>query len=114
MKTKTLVVISIQNSDDTVGNLKPFKPGQSGNPNGRPRKLPQIDKLIAEILGEDESGSSEAQLILSALVKRAKKGDTRAAEIILERAYGKAKQPIEHSGEIKGFSIKAASDKGVS
>lgn len=94
-----------------MGNLKPFKPGQSGNPNGRPKKLPQIDKLIANILGETESGGSEAELILMALVKRAKKGDTRAAEIILERAYGKAKQPIEHSGEIKGFTISAASAK---
>lgn len=90
-----------------------FKPGQSGNPKGRPKKLPAIDDLLAEVLGE-ENGNSTAKVILESMVKQAKKGDVRAAELLLERAYGKAKQPIEHSGEIKGFSIKAASDKRAS
>lgn len=87
-----------------------FKPGQSGNPKGQPRKLPEIDKLLAEVLGELE-GDSVARQILEAMVKQAKKGDVRAAELLLERAYGKPKQPIEHSGEIKGFTIAPASGK---
>lgn len=95
--------------------LKPFKPGQSGNPNGRPKKLPEIDKLLADVLGEDGE-NSEAKAILKALLTKAKKGDTRAAEILLDRAYGKPKQPIAIEGEpIKSFVIKRASerDKGV-
>lgn len=95
--------------------LKPFKPGQSGNPNGRPKKLPEIDKLLADVLGEDGK-NSEAKAILKALLTKAKKGDTRAAEILLDRAYGKPKQPIAIEGEpIKSFVIKRASerDKGV-
>lgn len=103
------------NSGKTVGiaNLKPFKPGQSGNLKGRPKKLPAIDDLLAEVLGE-EDGNSTAKIILESMVKQAKKGDVRAAELLLERAYGKPKQPIEHSGEIKGFTIAAASAKRTS
>ena len=87
-----------------------FKPGQSGNPKGRPRKLPALDKLLAEVLGYEEGQPEEtakAKEILSALYAKAVKGDTRAAEIILERAYGKAKQSIsmEHSGEIGGKHV---------
>lgn len=90
-----------------------FKKGQSGNPAGKPKKLPAIDDLLSEVLGDDGSGKSEARAIIEALHKRAKKGDVRAAELLLERAYGKPKQPIEHSGEIKGFTISAASGKGA-
>lgn len=72
-----------------------FKPGKTGNPNGRPKKLPAIDKLMAEVLGSIDGKDSEAQSILEALAKRAKKGDVRAAEVLLDRGYGKAKQTTE-------------------
>jgi hypothetical protein len=89
-------------SEQTVNekNLKPFKKGQSGNPKGRPKKLPSIDKLMIEVLGDEDNDNSEAKAILEALVTRAKKGDTRAAEILLDRGWGKSKQPIETDGEI--------------
>lgn len=79
-----------------------FKPGQSGNPNGRPKKLPELDKLLADVLGEEKDGIEAAKAILMALRAKATKGDVRAAEVLLDRAYGKAKQNIEHSGEING------------
>lgn len=69
-----------------------FKPGQSGNPKGQPRKTPEIEELLAEVLGED---GSEAKLIIQALIKKAKKGDVRAAEVVFDRAFGKAKQFIK-------------------
>jgi hypothetical protein len=75
---------------------KAWKKGQSGNPNGRPKKLPQIEKLLAEVLGEKaDNGPSGIKQILTALKRKAAKGDTRAAELILDRAYGKAKQKVE-------------------
>ena len=37
-----------------------FKPGQSGNPNGRPKKLPELDKLLADVLGEEKDGLTAA------------------------------------------------------
>jgi len=71
-----------------------FKKGQSGNPNGRPKKLPELDKLLANVLGEEKDGVTAAEAILKALRLKAAKGDVRAAEVILDRAYGKAKQTI--------------------
>lgn len=80
------------------GTINKFEKGESGNPNGRPRKLPEIDDLLAEVLGEEQG--NEAREILQALLKRAKKGDVRAAEVLLDRAYGKAKQEVKN--EISG------------
>lgn len=72
-------------------NLTPFQPGQSGNPTGRPRKLPGLDRLLAEVLGED---LKEAKAILEALLARAKKGHTKSAQMILDRAFGKEIIPL--------------------
>lgn len=87
-----------------------FKKGQSGNPAGKPKKLPEIDDLLAEVLGE-EDGKSTARDILIALAVRAKKGDTRAAEVLLDRAYGKIKEKIEVTGGIKSYRIVPASTR---
>jgi hypothetical protein len=87
----------IQPSD----NPKPFKKGDVGNPNGRPKKLPEIDALLAEVLGGDPSDPetfSEAKEVLKAMLKAAKAGNVQAQTAILDRAYGKPKQAVEHSG----------------
>ena len=80
-----------------------FKKGQSGNPKGRPRKLPQLDTLLDSVLGEEKDGITAAEAILKALRLKAAKGDVRAAEVLLDRAYGKAKQQIDHT--TKGEAI---------
>lgn len=80
-------------------NLKPFKKGQSGNPNGRP-KLPDLKELLAKVLGTEDEGKSGAEAILKAMEARAKKGDVRAAELLLDRAYGKPKMDIEMAGSM--------------
>ena len=79
-------------------NIEPhkFKKGQSGNPNGRPPKLPDLHILLANVLGkENKDGLTAAEEILLALHAKAKKGDTRAAELLLDRGYGKPKQTNE-------------------
>ena len=76
-------------------NPKPFVKGQSGNPNGRPKKLPEIDKLMAEVMGEEKDGITAAQAILNMLRGKAAKGDIRAAQLLFDRAYGKSKQQID-------------------
>jgi hypothetical protein len=86
------------NKNPKQENLKPFKKGESGNPNGRPKKLPQLNELLAEILGEDKDGITAAEAILKALRAKAAKGDIRAAEVLLDRAYGKPKQTTELTG----------------
>lgn len=70
-------------------NLKPFKKGQSGNPNGRPKKLPALDQLLAEVMGDD---TEIAKKILISLTKRAQAGDVKAAALLFDRGWGKAKE----------------------
>lgn len=70
------------------------------NKKGRPKKLPPLDELLAEVLGTNGEGKSEAEKILDALLTKALKGDTRASEILLERGYGKVRQDIAVEGSI--------------
>jgi hypothetical protein len=74
-----------------------FKKGQTGNPNGRPKKLPELHVLLADVLGEEKDGISAAEAILKSIRAKAAKGDVRAAELLLDRAYGKPKQSIDNN-----------------
>jgi len=69
--------------------------------NGRPKKLPELDKLLADVLGEDKDGIEAAKAILMALRAKAVKGDVRAAEVLLDRAYGKAQQNFNGKLDVK-------------
>ncbi len=77
-----------------------FKPGQSGNPKGRAKKIPALDKLLSDVLGSVEDEDSEMKAVINTLITRAKKGDVRAAEVLLDRAYGKPKQEIRIDQDI--------------
>ena len=78
-----------------IPNAKKFPKGKSGNPKGRPKKLPEIDKLLADVLGEEKDGLTAADAILRKLRAMAAAGNIRAAEILLDRAYGKARQTMD-------------------
>lgn len=97
-------------------NLKPFVPGfdPRRNIDGRPKKLPELDKLLVEILGDESLEESEIKQIIKALVIRAKsKWGDRAAEILLERAYGKTMQGIDvttKGKEIQQFILELPPD----
>ena len=77
--------------------------------NGRPKKIPEIDTLLADVLGEDMDGMEAAKKILEAVRTKALKGDVRAAEVLLDRAYGKAKQFVEQNNLYDADSIKKLS-----
>jgi len=74
------------------------------NKTGKNRKLPGLDILLAEVLGTDGTGKSEAENILIALRTKALKGDVRAAEILLDRSYGKVIQSFDHLNNGNSFS----------
>lgn len=95
---------------DIYKDAVPFKKGQSGNPKGRPKKLPALDVLLDEVLGGENPDDSNAKKILDALYKQAQKGNVRAAEILLDRAYGKPKQTHEHQGGDQDKPIKLSTD----
>jgi len=80
-----------------------WKKGQSGNPNGQPRKLPSLNAVLTRVFGvtaEDEV--SKVELILEAMYKQAiKKGNVQAANLILDRMHGRPKQSVEISGALE-------------
>ena len=78
-----------------LANLIPPVKGEIRNPYGAPKKLPELNKLLADILGEEKDGITAAEAILKVLRAKASRGDIRAAEILMDRAYGKARQQTD-------------------
>jgi hypothetical protein len=77
-----------------------FKPGESGNPNGRPKSGESWADLIEEAMQEltdDESGNKVKvkKAIAQKMAKMALEGNPKFAEIIMERQEGKAKQTVD-------------------
>ncbi len=80
------------------GEATQFKPGQSGNPGGRPKTAPlshACRELLALPLPDDPEGRTYAEAIAQALAEKALAGDIRAAQEIADRAEGKPRQRLE-------------------
>lgn len=60
--------------------------------------MPSMKTIMESVLGDIKDGKSAAEAIMMAMRNKAIKGDVRAAEFIIDRAYGKAKESIELSG----------------
>jgi hypothetical protein len=76
-------------------NLKPWKPGQSGNPGGRPKKR-ILDEHLSEML--EANDGEDAKAIARVLIEKAKDGELRAVQLIAERTQGRPTQAVELSG----------------
>ncbi len=103
---------SLKNKDKRLKNLKPWKPGQSGNPKGRPPKLISFTSLLKEeitrVNQEDKEKRTWAQLIVIATMKLAIKGNAAALREVWERIDGKTKNtplPEEIKLVFKGCSM---------
>lgn len=66
--------------------LKPFKPGQSGNPTGRPKGFAEFGQLIREYLAQP--GKKEKTELLE-VIKDLRRRDLKT---LLAYAYGKPKE----------------------
>lgn len=82
-------------------NLKPFKKGVSGNPNGRPRKIPALEAILEENMTDEKNGFAYVDLIIKKLRDKAIGGDFKSIEYLLNRCYGKPKESIKHEVESK-------------
>lgn len=82
-----------------VENLKPWKPGQSGNPEGRPKKRP-ITEIYEEILADPKNRASLKDQIINTITSRGMAGVLERREM-KESIEGKVTQPVEVDGEIK-------------
>jgi hypothetical protein len=94
----------IEDDNDRVGYKRPpksarFKPGQSGNPKGRPKHarnlrtefLEELSEVIRVREGDREMQISKQRAFVKALVAAAIKGDMRAANALVSfctRAFG--------------------------
>ena len=80
------------------GEATQFRPGQSGNPGGRPKTAPlsrACRDLLARTIPSDPKGRTYAEAIAEALAEKAVAGDIRAAQELADRAEGRARQSIE-------------------
>ncbi len=97
-----------------MSNLRPaksWKPGQSGNPSGKPKGLLTKDQVMSvlgkfsaltktelqEVLQNPKSTMLEI-MVASVMVKAAQTGDSARLDFLWNRSIGKVKEEIEHSG----------------
>jgi hypothetical protein len=97
---------------------RPFPPGQSGNPGGRPRDVAHVRELAREY-------TADALAVLAELMAdphQPAAARTRAAEALLDRGWGKASQLVEvdpASGSLAKVSLylpdngRNPADKGI-
>ncbi len=88
-------------------NLIPYKKGQSGNPNGRPKgskNRSTIAKKWLQVIQETENPLtleseelSQEDLITLALLKKAANGDVNAYKALMDSGYGSPVQQVEQT-----------------
>lgn len=99
------------------GALKPFKPGQSGNPSGLPKGYKTFKTRIQEFAGKEidftdlnnkKIKGSVGDGIIVALCAKALMGDTVAAKTIMEHAEakklefsGNQEKPVQIEGKVE-------------
>ena len=94
------------NSKKVVG--KPVKKGQSGNPNGRPKKgLAIADILNAKSKEADESGETMKEKMLRKVYALATgpRPERWAVEFIADRTEGKALERIDQTTRLEPFKL---------
>lgn len=87
----------------------PWQPGQSGNPNGRPKNTECLtywlrlyqDYTIAELDRIDKKQCTAAQLIALQQIKQALKANQPATEHMWNRLEGRVPQQISHAGKVE-------------
>ncbi len=99
-------------TEKQLANLKPFKPGQSGNPAGRPKKALLSDALRRQ-LAEAVQGAPEktiAEHIARALIREAVSGNVQAIREIGDRTEGKPAQAIALDLDVRDWRQMAQSN----
>lgn len=85
-------------------NLKPWKPGQSGNPKGRPKGIRNFSTIIQQLLADEELMDkisknkpsywdhlpikNGANALVTVMLIKALQGDVKAASWLTKNGYG--------------------------
>lgn len=82
-----------------------FKPGQSGNPGGRPQNFHSVVYWMRRILEEGDEIPKKEQTraydVALAWIKKANNGDMQAIKEINDRTEGKAPQSVTLKGDVE-------------
>jgi Family of unknown function (DUF5681) len=97
-------------SEKELANLKPFQPGQSGNPSGRAKDpfRQALLKAVNKALQGDPEGRAMIDGIALQLANKALKGDLVAIGMIADRTDGKPAQSVTLGGDGSGVPIEIA------
>jgi len=83
----------VKNTKKNTGLKEPWKPGQSGNPNGRPKKEVCIPDILRDLLSKPlptDKKSTYLKQICFVAIEQAINGDKDARNWIADRTEGKA------------------------
>lgn len=79
-------------------NLKPWQPGQSGNPAGKPKGTRHLSTWIQEMMEDDRfeqrlrngqvKYEAPVKAIVTVLIQRAIEGDLKAFDLLAKYGYG--------------------------
>lgn len=114
-------------------NLIPYKKGESGNPNGRPKKIEnvlkdvflseynvklsksQTEEIIKNILSKSKSElvelakNDDLPFWISMIAKKAtrdyERGSIHLLELLFDRVYGKPKETVDQNIEAKTINV---------
>lgn len=85
-----------------------WKPGQSGNPSGKPKGTKHRATLIKKWLDVEQEFENpitgelvkitQEEIMILAQIKKARSGDSKSFELLLEMGY--IKEETEHSGSV--------------
>ena len=117
-KTVKKIEKSDEKEDKRLANLIPWKPGQSGNPAGRPKGVKNLTTVVMEALrsktikvkdkntGEITEMSGEQGFAEAVLENALKKKDRETLRMIWEHSDGKPTQRVEASvSGPKGYEV---------
>ena len=81
-----------------------FKPGESGNPGGRPQRKPISDEIKAQLeqaCKYDAEGRTNLEVGVRKLIDQFVGGDHAAQRLVLEYVEGPPTQTIDIRGEVE-------------
>jgi hypothetical protein len=90
-----------------------FKPGQSGNPAGRPKSITLSESFrrqLSQVVPDDPHGRTFAEVIAARVCVAAANGDVSAAREIADRTEGKPRQSVDVDMSVSDWRQVAAAN----